>query len=75
MKSWRIVAVLLLYVVLASSTACNPFGGDKEEASQQLVEVVRGDLTVSVSGSGNIEVSNEVNLAFGVGGRIDKIYV
>jgi len=74
-KSWRIVAVLLLCLVLASSTACNPFEGDKEEASQQLVEVVRGDLMVSVSGSGNIEVANEVNLAFGVGGRIATIYV
>jgi len=54
--------------------ACNPFGGE-EEVSQQLVEVVRGDLTISVSGSGNIEVSDEGKLAFGVGGRIDKIYV
>ena len=75
MRSWRIVAVLLLCLVLASSTACNPFGGDQEGVEQQLVEVVRGDLTISVSGSGNIEVSNEVNLAFGVGGRIDRIYV
>jgi len=40
-----------------------------------LVEVVRGDLIVSVSGSGSIEVSKEARLAFGVGGRIDKIYV
>ncbi len=75
MKIWRIVAVLLLCLALAGSVACNPFGGDEEETSQQLVEVVRGDLTVSVSGSGNIEVSNEAELAFGVGGKIDKIYV
>ena len=75
MKSWQIIAVLLLCFALASSIACNPFGSDEEETSQQLVEVMRGDLTVTVSGSGNIEVSNEVSLAFGVGGRIDKIYV
>ena len=75
MRKRGIIGVLLLILVLASVTACNPFGGDKEEVSQQLVEVVRGDLTVSVSGSGNIEVSNEVDLVFGVGGRIDKIYV
>jgi len=62
-------------LALAGSTACNPFGGDEEEASQQLVEVVRGDLAISVSGSGNIEVSDEGKLAFGVGGRIDKIYI
>jgi len=75
MRRWATIGVLLLGLVLAGATACNPFGGDEEEASQQLVEVVWGDLTVSVSGSGSIDISNEVRLAFGVGGRIDKIYV
>jgi HlyD family secretion protein len=36
---------------------------------------VRGDLIVSVSGSGNIDVANEVRLTFGSSGRIDEIYV
>ncbi len=75
MTRWRTMAVLLLCLVLTGSVACNPFGGAEEEVSQQLVEVVQGDLIISVSGSGNIEVSNEARLAFGVGGRIDKIYV
>ncbi len=70
MKSWRIVAVLILCLVLAGSVGCK-----KEETSQQLVEVVRGDLTVSVSGSGNIGVSQEVKLTFGSNGKIDKIYI
>lgn len=74
MRRWRTIGVLLLCLALAGSIACNPFGGDKEEVTQQLVEVVRGDLVISVSGSGNVEVSNEVNLAFEVGGRIDRIY-
>jgi len=75
MRRWETIGVLLLCLALAGSIACNPFGDAEKEASQQLVEVVRGDLVISVSGSGNIEVSNEVNLAFEVGGRIDKIYV
>jgi len=75
MRRWRTITALLLCLILAGVTACNPFGSDEEETSQQLVEVMRGDLTVTVSGSGNIEVSNEANLAFGIGGRIDKIYV
>jgi len=75
MRKGRIIGVLLLCLALAGSTACNPFGGEEEEASRRLVEVVRGDLAISVSGSGNIEVSDEGKLAFGVGGRIDKIYV
>ncbi len=65
--------LLLLCLTLANATACNaPSSG---EGTENLVKVVQGDLTVTVSGSGNIEVSNEIKLAFGVGGRIDKIYV
>ena len=77
MKNWRIVAVLLLCLALVGSMACSPFGGgvDEQEASQQLVEVVRGDLTVSVSGSGSLEVANEARLAFGSGGKVDEICV
>jgi len=75
MRNWLILIILLLCLALAGSTACNPFGGEEGEISQQLVEVVRGDLAISVSGSGNIEVSDEGKLAFGVGGRIDKIYI
>jgi len=76
MKDWRIITVLLLCLVLASSTACNPFGGSsKEKANQQLVEVVRGDLTISVSGAGNIAVANEARLTFDTSGKVDKIYI
>ncbi len=76
MRSWRAIAVLLLCLVLVSSGACSPLGGSsKEETSQQLIKVVRGDLTVSVSGSGNISIFREVRLTFGSSGRIDKIFV
>ncbi len=74
MKIWQIVIVLLLSLVLVGSIACNPLGGNKSDTTQQLVEVVRGDLTATVSGSGNIEISNEIKLAFGVAGRVEKIY-
>ncbi len=73
MKNWRTVAILLLCLALAGSVAC---GGDgQEEAGQQLVEVKRGDLVISVSGSGSISVSDEATLTFGTNGIVDKIYV
>ncbi len=75
MKNWRIAVVLLLCLVLTSFVACNPFAGGEPEATEEMVKVVRGDLTVTVSGSGNIEVVEEVNLAFGTGGKVAKIYV
>jgi len=71
-KSWRIIAILLLCLVLAGGGACQ---GEPEEAEWQLVEVVQGDLTVIVSGSGNISVSQDASLAFGTGGKVDKVYV
>lgn len=74
MKIWKITTALLLSLTLLGATACNAFGGD-EETSEQPVEVVRGDLLISVSGSGNIETSREAMLNFGSGGRIERIAV
>ena len=71
MKNWGIVAVLVVGLMLVSLSAC----GQADENQYQLVEVVPGDLTVTVSGSGNIEVSNEAYLAFGVGGTVGELYV
>jgi RND family efflux transporter MFP subunit len=75
-KSWRIIPFLLfgLVLVLTGSVSCNAFGG-QEEVTQQLIKVERGDLTVTVSGSGNIEVPNEMKLTFSLAGQIEKIYV
>ena len=74
MRRWRIIIALLLSLIIVSLTACNPFA-DEGETTEQLVEVVKGDLMVSVSGSGNIEASREARLSFGSGGRIERIYV
>ncbi len=74
MKKVRIIAAFLLLLILTAGTACNPLGDDEEEV-EQYVEVERGDLFVTVSGSGNIETSEDANLSFGAGGRIDKIYI
>ena len=74
MRKWRIMAALLLCLILVGVTACNALG-DGEETTRQVAEVVRGDLSVSVSGSGNIETSRDARLSFGSGGRIDRIYV
>jgi len=76
-KRGKIIAILLLCLALTGTVACRPGGssGDEEEFTGQLVELVRGDLTVSVSGNGFIDVSNEVKLAFDGGGEVYRIYV
>lgn len=73
MRKWGTIGtILLLCLALVSAISC---GGGQEEITQQLIDVVRGDLTVSVSGSGNIVVADEANLAFGTSGKITRIYV
>jgi len=71
MKNWGIVAVLVVGLMLVGLSAC----GEADENQYQLIEVVPGDLMVTVSGSGNIEVSTEAYLAFGVGGTVGELYV
>ena len=74
MKIWETVTILLMCLALVSLTTCGGFGDSgQEETGPQLVEVMRGDLTFSVSGNGNIEAANEVRLVFGTNGRIEKI--
>jgi len=74
MRKWLVTIALLLSLLLVGLTACNPLG-EEGKTAQQLAEVVRGDLVLSVSGSGNIETSKEARLSFGSGGRIERIYV
>ena len=65
----------VLCLALLWTTACDPLGGGDGEVSQQLVEVTRGDIAVSVTGSGKIETSREAKLIFGSAGKVDKILV
>jgi len=75
MKGKLIIIISLLCLVLLGSISCNPFGESDTAVTEELTEVVRGDLTVTVSGSGTMEFPNKIKLAFGVAGRIDKILV
>ena len=73
-KLWPIVAISVLCLALVGATACLGTGSEGTDG-EELVEVVRGDLTVIVSGSGNITVSQDASLAFGTGGKVEAVYV
>jgi len=75
-KSWKIIALVFLCCALLLGSGCRPSGsGGESEPTGEIVEVARGDLTVSVSGSGHIEAVSDVELAFDKGGEVSKIYV
>jgi RND family efflux transporter MFP subunit len=73
-KLWQIIAASVLCLALVGAVACPSPGGDGA-ADVDLVKVVRGDLAVIVSGSGNITVSQDASLAFGTGGKVEVVYV
>lgn len=75
MKKKKIKLVLgltMICLTLVSLTAC---AHKAEEVQHESVDVKQNDSSITISGSGNIEFSEELNLAFGNGGRIEKIYV
>jgi HlyD family secretion protein len=76
-KRGKIVAIILLCLALVATVACSPFrnrGESGQEFTGKLVEVVRGDLMVSVSGSGSVDVTNEAGLSFDSGGKVARLY-
>ena len=76
MNGWRKVAVSVLCLILVGFAACMPFGGgNEEEVTYQLVEVVRGDITVSITVDGNLSLLRYSKLAFGAGGTVAEVNV
>lgn len=75
MRRLSIIGIIIVSLILVSAVACNPFGGDEEDEGTQFAEVERGNIAVTVSGTGNIEISHEANLAFDIGGTIEKINI
>ncbi|MEE9464842.1 MAG: efflux RND transporter periplasmic adaptor subunit, partial [Candidatus Neomarinimicrobiota bacterium] len=73
MNKWRIIGLGLLVFILTGVTACNPLGEGEEVQLQ--VKVIRSDLNIYVSGSGNIEASEEAKITFGTSGRLAAINV
>ena len=65
--------ILALASLMAFSlTAC---GGQQDEIEQELVEVTRGDILLSVTGDGNLSLPNHRKLTFDTIGEITEINV
>ncbi|MFC1911569.1 HlyD family secretion protein [Chloroflexota bacterium] len=69
MKKRGIMGMLLLGLLLISNIACS--GGGEETTA----ETVKNDITVTVTGDGNIEASSHERLTFGSGGRVAQVAV
>jgi len=72
-KTIRLGVVLtLVCLIVVSLAAC---GGKAEEIERQLVKVSRGDLTLTVSADGNLELPKYRKLTFGTSGTVAEVNV
>ena len=69
-KRWLVLvtAVCLIALVFAGCAK-------SQTTSQETAEVSRGDLIISVSVSGNLEMSHKTDLSFGTAGMVEQIMV
>ena len=69
-------AVLGLATVAAVAVAALSVGSDSQATtSERIVTVSQGVIQTVVSGSGNLEPANQLDVNFATSGRITKIYV
>jgi len=75
MKSKITLGLLIATVCMAllGFTTCS--SGGQDELSRQTATVEKGDIEISVAGSGTIEATRESRLTFGSAGKVDKILV
>jgi len=70
----RLAPLLVCGLVLGGAAGCAP--EEAEEATGPTTAVVsRGDITVEVTASGNLDFSREEELAFDMAGTVEEIYV
>ncbi|MFC1913951.1 efflux RND transporter periplasmic adaptor subunit [Chloroflexota bacterium] len=73
MKKIGIIVILLLSLVLMTVSACS--SDSNGQSDSEMVKVERGDLTLIVTGSGNIKALRDAKLSFASAGRVASISV
>lgn len=71
LKRWGMAAVCAVLLILLYSI----FGADTAGPRYATVELDRGDMTVYVTATGNLEPTNEVSVGSELSGLIDKVFV
>lgn len=72
--SWTLVLLLFLAIVVAVYTLLVPSASEKQR--EYITEVIeRGDLTVTVSATGNLQPLNQVDIGSELSGTIEAVLV
>ena len=68
---WTIIGVLVLLLLLALAQCFKP----KKPVSYATAPVTRGDLKVTISATGNLAPTKQINVGSEESGLVDKVYV
>ena len=71
LMKWVWIGLAVLVVLLVLSRCFAP----RKPVAYATTPVARGDLTVTISATGNLAPTNQVNLGSQVSGLVDKVYV
>jgi multidrug efflux pump subunit AcrA (membrane-fusion protein) len=74
MKNKLIIAVILL-IVLSTLGFASCQGKPSEASHRQVAEVKLGDLAITATADGNLDMPREVHLKFGTPGTVKEIFV
>ncbi len=79
----KVLTLICLFILFASGVSCAsassptgvPSGVKVPEAGKQTAAVQRGNLTISVSVDGNLEMPQAFDLRFGTAGNVEDVFV
>ena len=71
----KLITAIILIAVLATTGFAGCGGGQTETSQKQVTEVARGDLLVTISADGNLDMPRQVQLKFGSPGTVKEVFV
>ena len=69
----RLSDALLIVLLIVTAASCSQ--SKKQIPADQMATVTRGDLVISISSDGNLNMPNEAYLKFGLPGTVKEIHV
>jgi HlyD family secretion protein len=75
LRRWRWALIALLVVLLVAGYVLLGSNGDAEGPRYLTEKVTRGALTVTVTATGNLEPTNQVEVGSELSGTVDTVYV
>jgi len=72
---YTILMACILIALTVTPLGCSSGPGGTEATEYQTATVQRGDITVDITASGNLQLSDKRSLSFGTGGTVGEVLV